>query len=334
MPRQIHEYHPIIGYRFIPQIAVRLQHEGGGYLVRTNGAGFRCDHEVTQKKPANSFRVLLFGDSFTAGDGVSNPYRYGDILESLFPSLQILNFGLSGTGMDQQYLIFREFAKHLDYDLLLISPLVENIRRNVSRYRLSLSREEGNRVYVAKPYFELSDGVLQLRNVPVPKGQFEESDLTAEDLKHVDVGGPNQKARAFVNSYLKPLKPLIQTVSSYQPVPSYDRPDSPDWLLTKEILRRWISESGNHSVVINPIPLYQHIERKASAENYGRRFQELAELTQVTVWDPLPRFWQESPESRRRCRFESDPHLTSFGHRILADALAPAIARFIETKHN
>ena len=109
--RQIHEYHETIGYRFIPQLSARIPHEGGGYLVRTNSAGFRCDRELTKEKPPEVFRVLLFGDSFTAGDGVSNQYRYGDLLERQFPGLHVLNFGLSGTGTDQQYLIFREFAK-------------------------------------------------------------------------------------------------------------------------------------------------------------------------------------------------------------------------------
>ena len=170
MSRQIHEYHELIGYRFIPGLTARVPHESGGYLVRTNETGFRCDHEVTREKPPGVFRVLLFGDSFTAGDGVSNQYRYGDLLEKRFKRLQILNFGLSGTGTDQQYLIFQEFAGDLEYDLLMICPHVGNIQRVVSRYRLVSERGLGKRGYLAKPFFELSDGQLVLRHVPVPKG--------------------------------------------------------------------------------------------------------------------------------------------------------------------
>lgn len=75
MQRQIFEYHPVIGYRFIPGITARVPHESGGYLIKANQAGFRSDHEVTREKPSGVFTVLLFGDSFTAGDGVSNQYR-------------------------------------------------------------------------------------------------------------------------------------------------------------------------------------------------------------------------------------------------------------------
>src|SRR5262245_19452241 len=107
MQRQLFEYHPRFGYRFIPELKARIDHEGGGYLVKVNRAGFRCDHELAPMKCEGSFRVLLFGDSYTAGDGVSNRDRYGDVLEKLVPSLEVYNFGLSGSGTDQQYLIWR-----------------------------------------------------------------------------------------------------------------------------------------------------------------------------------------------------------------------------------
>ena len=111
MPRQIFEYHPVIGYHFVPGITARVSHEGGGYLVKTNQSGFRCESEVTRKKPLGMLRALMFGDSFTAGDGVSNMPRYSDLLEDRFDGLQVLNFALPGTRTDQQYLTFQEPRK-------------------------------------------------------------------------------------------------------------------------------------------------------------------------------------------------------------------------------
>src|ERR1700755_2605937 len=111
MSIQLFEYHPVIGYRFIPGLKTRLEHEGGGYLVRTNDAGFRSEHEYTKAKTPGKFRILLFGDSFTAGDAVSNKHRYGDVLETLLPDIEVYNFGLSGSGTDQHYLIWREIAR-------------------------------------------------------------------------------------------------------------------------------------------------------------------------------------------------------------------------------
>jgi len=49
--------------------------------VQVNDAGFRCQRQIQAEKPTGTFRILVFGDSFTAGDGVSNRDRYTDVLE-------------------------------------------------------------------------------------------------------------------------------------------------------------------------------------------------------------------------------------------------------------
>ena len=79
--RQLYEYHPIIGFRFVPGLKARVSHEGGGYLVRTNETGFRSNYEFASERNGAARRILLFGDSFTAGEGVSNGQRYSDFLE-------------------------------------------------------------------------------------------------------------------------------------------------------------------------------------------------------------------------------------------------------------
>src|SRR5215470_562680 len=98
MSRNVFQYHPLFGYTFIPGIKARIDHEAGGYLLQTNDAGFRCQRSVQAGKPPGAFRILVFGDSFTAGDGVSNRDRYSDVLETLLPDTEVYNFGLSGTG--------------------------------------------------------------------------------------------------------------------------------------------------------------------------------------------------------------------------------------------
>jgi hypothetical protein len=135
MNRQLLEYHPTIGYRFIPSLKTREEHEGGGFLLQSNRAGYRCRHEFEAKKDPGRFRVLLFGDSYTAGMGVSDRYRYGDVLEELVPGLEVYNFGLPGSGTDQQYLSYREDGTAYECDLVVISVMVENILRTAQRFR-------------------------------------------------------------------------------------------------------------------------------------------------------------------------------------------------------
>src|SRR5579864_4794286 len=104
------EYDPDIGYRFVPQLKTRVMSGDGGYLVRTNSVGFRSEREF-ERGDSNGHRLLVFGDSFTAGDGVSNANRYTDILETLLPPLEVHNFGLPGSGTDQQFIVYCKLAK-------------------------------------------------------------------------------------------------------------------------------------------------------------------------------------------------------------------------------
>jgi hypothetical protein len=329
MNRQLFQYHPVIGYQFVPGIKARVDHEAGGYLLRTNRDGFRCRHPFEKKKPDGTFRVLLFGDSYTAGDGVSDKYRYGEVLESLLPGLQVYNFGLSGSGTDQQYLIWREFAQDLEHDLVVIGVLVENIRRIVARYR-PYETPDGEPLLLAKPYFTRSgDGALELHNVPVPKEPLCETAVSGGDAQHVDRGGRFEWLRRTINRMGPDVKERIQRLTRYQPLPAYDRADHPDWLLMKAILTRWTDELST-PVVICPIPLYQYVEETASPKSYQARFLELERPPAVRIHDPLADFQQVPRAERRSYRFEGDCHLTPAAHEVLARSLVGCIGPMME----
>lgn len=331
MDVQIFQYHPLIGFHFIPDLKTRIQHESGGYLLRTNNTGFRCEHDFVAEKRTGVTRILLFGDSFTAGDGVSNKHRFGDVLETLLPDLEVYNFGLPGTGTDQHYLTFREIASHIEHDLIVIAAQVENIRRVAARHRLSILAN-GEHVLIPKPYFELNgDDSLQLKNVPVPNKTFKPDELPEEDRAFVDQGGRMLWVRQLINKVGAPAKELAQRVSNYQPLPEYDRAHGREWTLMKAILRQWVSECQK-AVVIVPLPLYQYVEETASPEGYRARFAELSDLPGVTLHDPLPDYYSVSKAERRGFRFEKDIHPTPAHHRLLAESLTKVVARSLSER--
>lgn len=330
MNRQLFQYHPTIGHVFVPTLKARVEHEGGGYLLRTNREGFRCRHAFEKKRPSGTFRILLFGDSYTAGDGVSDRFRYGDVLETLVPGTEVFNYGVSGTGTDQQYLIWREMARDVEHDLVVIAVLVENIRRIVARYR-PYETADGKPLVLAKPYFtRAATGELSLHNVPVPREPLSDAELTGEEASRVDRGGRFQLLRKLVNRMGPSAKERLQRWTRFQPLPAYDRADHPDWLLMRSILERWIAEIPT-PVVICPIPVYQFVEETASAKNYQRRFAELAAPPRVRVHDPLPDFQRAPMSERRGYRFEVDCHLTPSAHEVLARSLARTVLPLVES---
>ena len=125
--RQIISYNKELGHSFVPSINARLLDDKGGYFIKTNSLGFRSNIEFKEKKEGR--RILFFGDSNTAADGVCNEERYSELLGKYFDA-EVFNYAISGTGTDQQYLIWEKFAKKIEADLIVIGVLVENIERN------------------------------------------------------------------------------------------------------------------------------------------------------------------------------------------------------------
>lgn len=320
--RQVYEYHPVIGYRFIPNLKARIPHEGGGYLLEANASGFRSSRPFLASATPGYRRVLLFGDSFTAGDAVANKQRYSDLIETMLPATEVYNFGLSSTGTDQQYLAWREFARDIEHDAVVIAVFVENVRRVMARYRPHRDASGQERLY-AKPYFTLDGEHLALHQVPPPVEGLTMQQLSAEEQDAVDTGGRFGTLRKLVTAL--GAREVVQRMTHYQPLPEYDIPDSPGWRLMRAILSQWMS-ALHKPVILMPLPLPQHLDQVCDAAPYQARFAELAAELGCTLHDPLPGLLAYDSAVRRRFRWETDIHFTPEGHRALADSLAPVLA--------
>lgn len=329
MTRSIFQYHPTYGFHFIPGVKARIPHEGGGYLVRANAAGFRSDREFVAPRNAGRRRVLLFGDSYTAGDGVSNGARYSDLLEKHIPGVEVYNYGLPGTGTDQHYLVYADVAPRIEHDLVIIAVLVENIRRVVAHYRL-FENARGEKVALAKPYFTLAESAqLTLHHVPVPPGETALDALPAEEREHVDRGGDLPLVRRALNLLGPGVKSLLQSAIGQNPLPAYDSAADPAWRLMCAILTRWASES-TAPVLVVPLPLYHYVEGIADPSGYQARFGELARSARVHVHDPLPDLVARPMGERRALRFERDVHPTPLAHELLARSIASAVVPLLD----
>jgi carbamoyltransferase len=337
--RKTIEHHPVVGHLFVPKVKARIPHEGGGYLIATNRSGFRCPHEFVGKKPAGGRRVLLFGDSFTAGDGVSNGYRFGDRLEQAIPGLQVYNFGIPGTGTDQHYLAWREYARELEHDLLVIAMFVENIRRVASRYRWAYTPEGDKKLY-PKPYYTFEGGQLRLEGVPVPKGALPDEEAARVDERHIArferfprLKSAWRKLRDHprVGEVLAEyrVKERLQKLTGYQPVPEWDDPEHPAVTTTLAILAQWLREHDGPALVV-PIPLHHHVLGFAGA-NYSDVLRKAARRGKADFYDPLPDLLGHDARAREEeFYFRADGHLTKRGHEVLAEHLAPVVQRILD----
>jgi hypothetical protein len=132
-----------------------------------NSIGARGTREYEAVAPVGVTRIACFGDSYTYGDEVPYGQDWASQLEGMDPALEVMNFGVPAYGTDQALLRFRRLAPSLDADVFVLGILVENIGRNVNRYRpLYYPR---TMTQVPKPRFVLDGERLRLVELPFSK---------------------------------------------------------------------------------------------------------------------------------------------------------------------
>lgn len=101
--------------------------------------------------------VLVVGDSYAHGDEVSDGETWAALMQARL-GRRTINAGVSGYGLDQIVLRAEQAVRRERPAALVLVFIAEDLRRS-----------EMKRVWGAeKPWFELVDGMLQPRNVPVP----------------------------------------------------------------------------------------------------------------------------------------------------------------------
>jgi len=137
--------------------------------TRINSRGLR-DREIPRER-SGGFRVLVLGDSFTAGMQVEQDATFVKLLERRLAAsapagsdVEVLNAGVSGWGTDNALLFFQNEGWRYRPDLVLlafdtVNDIWENARELVGT----------NPFWPDKPYFALVDGRLVRAHFPLPE---------------------------------------------------------------------------------------------------------------------------------------------------------------------
>jgi carbamoyltransferase len=331
-------YHPAIGHLYVPNLKARVPHESGGYYVRTNSIGFRSDIEFFKERNGRP-RVLFLGDSYTAGDGCDNGERFPEhVGEEL--DVEVYNYGLSGSGTDQQLLVFEHFARGIDADLIIWCVSVENVERIKAAHRPSIDRLSGKRVLVPKPYFTLEGDELCLKNVPVPlhrpldengRGELHQNDNGSHwmrrSIEWYRKAPWLNDVREFVQPRFLKLRGEALRHAQFQPYADYESAGSEGWQLMQRILKRLIAGSGSMPVLIVPLPTYFFYLYRLRPL-YQPLFESLATAdNNVHVADITAPLSEMPWKMRRQLCFEHDTHFSPFGHRTIGQLITREIQK-------
>ena len=88
------------------------------YRVKTNQYGFRMNEDFQLDTPKQ--KILVLGDSITFGPYLANHDTYTDMLGRMMPHAIIMNAGISGYSIPDQWSLFQEKAKFANPDIVVL----------------------------------------------------------------------------------------------------------------------------------------------------------------------------------------------------------------------
>lgn len=138
---------------------------------------------------ATTCRIALVGDSFTFGESVAFEDTWGFQLDrDLKGRCQVLNFGVSGYGIDQMYLRYLQDVRSWHPDLVLFGIVSDDLRRTVSTYGFLIFPD--GRFPFNKPRFVLNGDRLEVINRPLqpPDAAFAHRSIHDLPFINYDVG--------------------------------------------------------------------------------------------------------------------------------------------------
>ncbi len=156
-------YDPDLGWSPRPN----SQSEDG--LYHYNSMAIRsAPTEYSMTPRPDVLRIALFGDSYTHGDDVSFENSWGYYLESNLKEngiqAEVINFGVSGYGIDQAFLRWRKLGREFSPDLVILGFDAENVNRHVNLIRAIYKPKTG--LPFSKPRFIINEEKLQVINTP------------------------------------------------------------------------------------------------------------------------------------------------------------------------
>ncbi len=312
-------YNEMFGHLYVPNLTMRIPYSEKPYFVRTNKQGFRSNIDYTIQKPSHNPRMVFLGDSYVAGDGVANEKRFSDIVAAEF-NVDCYNFGLSGSGVDQQYLIYKNIVSSYDHDVVVIAPHITDILRNSLDKRMAIDGYTGATIAIHKPFFTLENQDLTLHNVPVPKSR----EFYAEKTRSTRLFEPSPRLKELFNTYLpQNLKARLLRLQWSKEFDGYQSENNPKWLLMRRLLAEMIHLAGKKPVLLVPLPYHL----PGMNPEYRDRFIHLAEQYEnVFFVDVLEKFKHE--ENAYKLYYKKDEHYSEYGHQVVADAISETIEKF------
>ena len=288
-------------------------------VYRTNSIGAR---DVERKRDSDHSRVVVLGDSFIEGWGVSEAQRLTNLLETS-TGLEHLNFGMSHFGPYQSLLVYRNLAKKYSHDGLIVGvlPLNDFWDLDYKAAQTALRYE-----YRFRPYL--------LGDYP----QYERFDYREPTLRRFF------RRRLYTFNAFNMLYRKLSTkkrhdvdeiaVNSGKRFPSYYYDLGEEHFnLLRYCIERMVEEADGKRVAVVLIPVFNDFMRfhQTKQRPLMENLQELAAShPSLRIVDLLPSMYQQTENRKFKAYFRThDYHWNEYGNKVASHIVKQELTGFI-----
>jgi lysophospholipase L1-like esterase len=275
-------------------------------LVQHDAEGWRQPEPPRPAVPVQ--HILVLGDSFTWGWGVSQGQVFTDLLQAaLPPTVAVYNRGVPGFGTGQEYLVLQQELAARRYDVVVLMFFINDLADNTDG-------KDGRR-----PYFELVDGNLLPRNQPARAATSAVGQFLRE----------HSRAYGFVEFELELLKRRFKGEANderrYRTAGAVDFHDLPGYAVTARLLGEMHRLTRAHGArfLLVYIPQRSEVERDAPfpyVRSVHAMVDDIVRREGIPLLDLAPPFRQHA-KAGERLIYAIDAHWTPAGHRLAADVV-------------
>ncbi len=329
------EYDSLLGWKFRQNVSEYFVSKKNRFrtLVKTNSKGLR-DHDYAYTKEKGVKRILLLGDSVTAGLEVENERVVDSRLESYLSKngkYEVINAGVRGYGTDQAYLWLKHEGYKYKPDIVIYIFYSNDPMNNITIHNSTAE--------FGKSYFTLyANNELVLNGVPVPR-QFEHYDkhLTSDKIhqhfydKKLETRRNRtiSKTDRFLdkfhigqllekNRFVKRVLVKLKLSALNNTIPKNPEAKRYRWRVTRSIIRSMKTFSGD---IDAKFLIYESTSGiKNPADNSTTALNRLCNEQGVNYLESFKEFYNVS-HGKKFFRFKYDIHWNERGHDMAAKML-------------
>ncbi len=318
---------PIVHNVFCPNVSGKAGHADTPVSINKDGM---ADREYPYEKPAGTLRIALLGDSVTASIYTEKGRKFEEIWEAALTQrlgrpVEILNFGLDGTGTWEQLQLFHLRARKFHPDYVVLGFYWAN---DIWNNDVSLAKRRPNPLndeYAVETWttpFKVAhrNSIRWLWNHSAAFQLLDTLKTTVE--RTFDYKRALERAQATAKGPADPDN--VDDAALHW--------DSGAWDLTRKLILKLKAEcdAAGAPLIVFGIPMLEQITRKkALPYSEFRAFLSTHQITAIDAFDELAAL---GGREKAALYIGDHAHLSDEGHRFFAEAALPRLEAALSTR--